>query len=192
MAFDTDILKEKIEKIENAFESGQYADVLVGALNTGNALLQQRVFTQNEDAQGNSFGKYVGKKTKTKLKSSKNAVQNKRNKAIVGLDLTAYQRKRAALGAQTNPKNLQLTGNLKLSIDTFAENENAAVLAFTNNEAAKIAHGQEVQITNIRNGLKGTTTGIGIKIFRLNTTEREQIVEQGKALIKQVIDQNKK
>lgn len=192
MPFDTTILENKIDKIKNAFENGTFGDALVSALNTGNGLLQQRVFTQNEDVQGNSFGKYVGKKTKAKFSPSKNALQNKRNKALAGLELTAYQRKRAAAGRQVAKKDLEFTGGLRRSIDTFVENENAAVLAFTNDEAAKIAHGQEVQITNIRNGFKGTTKGIGIKIFRLNTGEREQVVEQGKEVVKQIIKKNTK
>lgn len=187
MAFDINILEQKIEKIKEAYSNGNFADALIGALNTGNGLLQQRVFTQNEDVQGNSFGKYVGKKTKTKFNPSNNALQNKRNKAIAGLELTSYQRKRAAAGRQVAKKDLEFTGGLRRAIETQVENENAAVLEFNNIEAAKIAHGQEVQITNIRNGIKGTTKGIGIKIFRLNTTEREQVVEQGKTLIGQIL-----
>jgi hypothetical protein len=54
-------------------------------------------------------------------------------------------------------------------------------------EAAKIAKGQEAQISNIRGGGKGTTKGKGVKIFSLNDSEKETVVEQGAELIKQIL-----
>ena len=68
MAFDPNILPEKIQRLKEKFEGGQFADALIGAVNTGNGLMQQRIFTANEDVAGESFGQYIGKKSKTKLK----------------------------------------------------------------------------------------------------------------------------
>lgn len=186
MSFDTKILQEKINKVKIAFESGQFADVLIGALNTGNGLMQQRIFTQNKDTLGNSFGKYTGKKGKTRtVKPSK----NKRSKFLGDQPLTPYERKRVLAGRQILRKDLEFTGGLRRAIETSLENDKAAVIAFNNLDAARIAHGQEAQITNIRLGNKGTTKGIGIKIFRLNTFEKEQVVEQARELINQIMKQ---
>lgn len=187
MPFDLTILTSKIEGIKQAFENGSFADALVGALNTGSGLMQQRIFSDNEDAAGQSFGMYIGKKTKTKLVKSKNKTQNKRNKAIAGQDLTSYQRKRAKAGRQVTKKDLEFTGGLRRAIETQIENENAVLLEFNNDEAAKIARGQEKQIANIRNGAKGTTKGNRVKIFTLNESEKEKVVEQGRELINQII-----
>lgn len=181
MSFDTTILPDKIEKLKQKFEQGNFADALVGAVNTGNGLLQQRIFTLNQDVLGNSFGPYIGKKTKAKAAAS----ASKKNKAIAALPLTSYQRKRAAAGRQILRKDLEFTGNLRRSIVTAVQNEKAAVIEFNNDEAAMIAKGQEIQITNIRSGGKGTTRGVGIKIFRLNQKEKEITIEQGLELIKQ-------
>lgn len=185
--FDTTILTKKIEGLKEAYENGRFSDALVGALNTGNGAMQQRVFTQNKDVEGNDFGVYVGKKRKVKFQPSTNRTQNKRNKAIAGLDLTSYQRKRAKAGRQVAKKDLEFSGGLRRAIETQIENEKSAVLQFNNDEAAKIAKGQEAQITNIRKGGKGTTKGKGVKIFTLDKTEKETVVEQGKELIIQIL-----
>ncbi len=187
MPFDLKILTDKIEGIKEAFDNGRFADALVASLNTGNGLMQQRIFQNNNDIEGNSFGQYIGRKRKARLQVSKNVTQNKRNKAIAGQDLTSYQRKRARAGRQIAKKDLEFTGGLRRTIETQVENENAAILQFNDNNAALIAKGQEAQITNIRNGGKGTTKGKGIKIFALNTTEKEQVNEQGLELIKQIL-----
>src|SRR5678816_3020631 len=69
MSFDITILSKKIQGIKEAFENGNFADALVGALNTGNGLMQQRIFSQNKDVEGQSFGEYVGKKQNQKQAS---------------------------------------------------------------------------------------------------------------------------
>lgn len=188
MSFDLTILTKKIEGIKEAFENGRFADVLVGALNTGNAVIQQRIFQENEDTRGQSFGKYIGKKTKTKLIVSKNRTLSKRNQAIAGQYLTSYQRKRARAGRQISKKDLEFTGGLRRAIETQVEGESAAVLQFNNSLAAKIARGQEQQITNIRNGAGGKTKGTGAaRIFKLSEGEKTQVVDQGLQLIKQIL-----
>jgi hypothetical protein len=187
MSFDLTILKKKVDGLKEAYENGNFADALIGALNTGNGLMQQRVFSQTEDVEGNSFGQYVGKKRKVKTKPTSNRTQAKRNKAIEGQFLTSYQRKRASKGRQVAKKDLEFSGGLRRAIETQAENEKTAVIQFNNSEAAKIAKGQEAQITNIRNGGKGTTKGEGIKIFSLNNIEKETVIEQGAELITQIL-----
>lgn len=188
MPFDLTILTSKIEGVKEAFNNGNFADALIGALNTGNGLLQQRVFQNNQDVEGNGFGQYIGKKRKVRLVVSKNKTQNKRNKAIAGLSLTSYQRKRAQAGRQVLKKDLEFTGGLRRAIETQVENENAAVLEFNNVDAALIAKGQEQQIFNIRKGASGTIKGSGAtKIFRLNKSEKDQVVGQGLELIKQIL-----
>lgn len=185
--FDTTILAKKIQGLKEAFENGRFGDALVGALNTGNGMMQQRIFTQNKDIEGNDFGVYIGKKRKVRLEVSKNRTQNKRNKAIAGQELTSYQRKRAKAGRQISKKDLEFSGGTRRAIETKIENDKAAVIEFNNDQAAKIAKGQETQITNIRNGRKGTTKGTGVKIFTLNKVEKETVVEQGAELIKQIL-----
>jgi len=195
MSFDTTILSKKIEGIKEAFENGNFADALVGALNTGNGLMQQRIFSQNKDVQGQDFGTYVGSKSKQSDRSQVKALfgttsktDKKRIKASAGQELTYYQRKRALRGRQTVKKDLELEGSLRRSIETQVEDERSAVINFSNTESALIAHGQEQQITNIRNGKPGTTKGTGaIKIFTLDTKEREEVTEQGAELIKQIL-----
>lgn len=189
MPFDLTILSKKIEGLKEAFENGKFGDALVGALNTGNGLMQQRIFQETHDVKGQSFGKYVGKKRKARvLPITKNRTQNKRNKAIAGQDLTAYERKRALKGRQILKKDLEFMGGLRRAIETQIEGEKAAVLWFNNDLAAKIAKGQEQQIENIRNGQSGTTKGTGAtKIFSLNDKEKETVVDQGAELIKQIL-----
>jgi hypothetical protein len=187
MPFDLNILKRKVDGLKEAYDNGKFADALVGALNTGNGLLQQRVFQETQDVEGNTFGQYIGKKRKVRTAQTKNKTQAKRNKAIEGKFLTSYQRKRAAKGRQVDKKDLEFSGGLRRAIETQVENDKAAVIQFNNSEAAKIAKGQEAQISNIRGGGKGTTKGKGVKIFSLNNSEKETVGEQGAELIKQIL-----
>lgn len=185
--FEIGVLEKRIKAIKDAFDAGRFGEALIGALNTGNGLMQDRIFGQNKDVEGNSFGVYIGRPRKARLIKSANQLQNKRNKAIAGLRLTPYQRKRARLGRQFDHKDLELRGELRRSIQTQLEGEKSAVIEFSNIESALIARGQENQITNIRNGSKAVTKGNGIKIFNLNQDEREQVIEQGKELINEIL-----
>lgn len=193
--FDLNILKTKIDGLKEAYQSGNFGDALVGALNTGNGLMQQRIFNQNKDVEGNGFGQYVGKKKKLSNRNlevslffeARSKTNQKRIKANADLELTSYQRKRAHKGRQVAKKDLEFTGGLRRAIETQIENEKAAVLNFNNDEAAKIAKGQEAQITNIRNRGKGSVKGEGVKIFTLNKSEKETVNEQGKELIIQIL-----
>ncbi len=187
MAFDVTILIKKVQAIKEAFENGSFADALVGAMKAGNGFMQTRIFNELKDTEGNSFGKYIGKTRKARLIVSKNRLQNNRNKAIAGKDLTPYQRKRALKGRQVLNKDLQLTNSLRRSIGEVIENERVVVLQFSTDEMAKIARGQENQITNIRNGQPATTKGNGVPIFKFTESEKERTVEQGSELIKQIL-----
>lgn len=191
MPFDVTILVKKIQGIKEAFENGNFADALVGAMKTGQGIMSKRIFNQLEDTQGRDFGKYIGKKSKARLLKSKNKTQNKRNKAVAGQELTSYQRKRALSGRQIANKDLQLTNSLRKSIElqhSIVKESNGIVsLEFTTDKAAAIARGQENQITNIRNGRPGTTKGDGVRIFRFTQEEKEKTTEQGSFLIKQIL-----
>lgn len=198
MPFDLTILTNKIKGIKEAFENGKFGDALASALNYGNGLLQDRVIVQNQDINGNGFGKYIGSR-KRKLQdrdvfralfSTTSKTDRKRIKAGANLDLTAYQRKRVNKGRQIAKKDLEFTGGLRRTIETQVaekEGDKIAVLNFSTDQVAKIAHGQENQITNIRNGSKGTTKGKGIKIFGFNQKEREQIDAQAVLLINEIL-----
>lgn len=188
MSFDITILTDKVNKIKESFENGKFGDALVASLNQGNGMMQQRVFQENVDIKGQSFGEYIGVKHKAQLKVSANKTQNKRNKAIAGLELTAYQRKRALKGRQVIKKDLEFEGGLRRSPEVVIENEKSVTLQFNTDDSAKIAHGQEQQIENIRNGKPGTTKGSGAtKIFTFDDKEREQVNETGLELIKEIL-----
>lgn len=190
MPFDTEILKDKIARIKQSYIDGQFADAMVVALNHGRALMKERVFTSNTDIEGNSFGNYIGAKHKAKLIKSSNRTQNKRNKVVAGQDLTAYQRKRLLKGRQIDHKDLDFEGTLRKAIELQAaekESNYVAVLNFSTDKIAQIAHGQEAQISNIRNGLPGTTKGKGIKIFGFNETERQDVNDTGLELINEIL-----
>ncbi len=194
--FDITIMTKKIEGIKQAFENGRFADALVGALNTGSGLMQQRIFQENVDTKGQSFGEYIGKKqgkfSKGKIKKlvseTKNRTERKRIRTAGGLELTAYQRKRALKGRQILKKDLEFEGGLRRAIEIQIQEEREVVLEFNNDLAAKIARGQEQQIENIRQGRSGTTKGTGAtKIFLLDDKEREKVNEQGLELINQIL-----
>lgn len=197
MSFDITILTKKIEGIKEAYENGRFADALVDALNEGNAFMQDRIFVENKDIRGQSFGTYIGKKqterqanrqTFRALFGTTSKTDKKRIKAAAGQELTYYQRKRLQKGRQIVKKDLEFYGSLRRSIETQVENEKAVVLEFSTLDSAKIARGQEQQITNIRNGKPGTTKGTGAtKIFTLDEKEREQVTEQGTELIKEIL-----
>jgi hypothetical protein len=67
------------------------------------------------------------------------------------------------------------------------DSEIAVSLVFSTDEAAKIARGQENQVTNIREGAPGTTKGDGIRIFRLNEAEKKEVDEQVMDAIKLIL-----
>jgi len=194
MPFDIKILSDKIKKIKESFENGKFGDALSVALNAGNGLMQQRIFNDNLDIDGNGFGVYIGEKRKqsdrSQIKSlfgTKSKTDKKRIKASAGLELTYYQRKRAQKGRQILKKDLEFFGGLRRSPEVVIENEKEAALQFNTIESAKIAKGQEAQITNIRNGKSGTTKGTGVKIFTFNDEERKNVTEQGALLIKEIL-----
>lgn len=194
MAFDATILQKYVDDLKKIVESGQFADALVGAMNTGNGLMQQRIFTRNQDVEGNSFGTYIGKKTALgrgtaiRLLSEAKRPEQKARVVRATVPLTPYQRKRVLRGRQIVRKDLELEGDLRRSIQMYIQSDKEVVLAFNTDKQALIAAGQEQQITNIRNGLPGTTKGTGaIKIFALNADEIDQVVEQGTELVLQIL-----
>jgi len=189
-----DIPTGGLDRLPDIANNGGWGDVLISALNTGNGLMQARIFRENKDVEGNDFGIYIGNKknltaaAKLKLLSSTTSRTDlKRIKANIDLALTPYQRKRVNKGRQIGHKDLEFTGGLRKSIEIQLESENVGVITFNYDKAAQTAQGQENQITNIRNGLKGTTQGNGTKIFALNTDEKSNVSEQVHLLVKQKI-----
>ncbi len=193
MSFDTKILIDKVKLLKQKINEGAFADALVGGLNTGNALMQQRIFNRNVDIEGNGFGTYVGKQkyvTKGALaKSLKGATKTTRDRIRKSSlqKLTPYQRKRVNRGRQIIHKDLELEGELRRSIEIQKINERSVEVRFNFDKAALVARGQENQITNIRNGLPGTTKGDGVKIFAFNDDEIKQTNEQVSLLVKQIL-----
>lgn len=192
MSFDTKILIDKVERFREKANAGVFSDVFFAALNTGNALMQRRIFNDNVDTEGNSFGPYVGKrKYVTKGALAKSLVgASKTTRARIKksslLQLTPYQRKRANRGRQVIRKDLELEGELRRSIEVQVIDEKSVAVQFNFDKAYLVARGQENQITNLRNGLPGYTIGNGIKIFAFNEEERKRTNEQVKLLLDQV------
>jgi hypothetical protein len=69
-------MADKVNRLKENFENGRFGDVLLGALNTGNGLMQDRIFAGNKDVKGNDFGKYVGKKKRLSDKAQLTALFN--------------------------------------------------------------------------------------------------------------------
>ena len=194
MPFDFTNLEDRIAELRQKTGGAVLGDVLISALNTGNGLMQARVFRGNQDIEGNSFGDYIGAKKaltegqKAKLLSSTNSKTDlKRIKRNLEIELTSYQRKRVNKGRQIDHKDLEFSGGLRKAIEVQIESEKVGVLTFNNDDAALIARGQENQITNIRNGGKGYVQGDGTKIFALNENEKDQVIEQVHLLISEFI-----
>lgn len=183
-------VKKYLNGLLQIVESGEFADALVSAINTGNGLMQQRVFTHGQDVEGNSFGGYVGKKTTLGIESqrrllsgARSTVQRNRIRRS-NSPLTPYERKRVQAGRQIGYKDLEFNGELRRSIQVFIEDEKTVILAFNNSESALIARGQEQQIENIRQGRPGTTQGTGATlIFAFSDDEQREVVDQGVELI---------
>lgn len=194
MPIDSKILLNKIKSLKANVLKINFSDVFVAALNTGNALMQQRIFNENKDTVGNSFGGYIGEKKflserqKNRLLGSTNSkttlVRIKRN---LNEQLTPYQRKRVNRGRQIVRKDLELEGDLRRSIEIQVINNRSAALMFNNDKAVLVAKGQENQITNIRETGHGSVYGDGVKIFALNETEREQTLNQVRLIVSGLI-----
>lgn len=97
-------------------------EILDTAIDAGlyelDAQIQQRIFNENEDINGGSFGRYKSK---------------------------AYEKYRKKLGRDISKKDLQVFGNLKKSITkNYKENQ----LEFNAQKYALIADGQEKQMSN--------------------------------------------
>lgn len=194
MPFDFSNIEDRIAELRGKTGGAVIGDILISALNTGNGLMQARVFRANQDVEGNSFGEYIGKKVnlteaqKAKLLSSTTSKTDlKRIKRNLSESLTSYQRKRVNKGRQILRKDLEFSGGLRKSIEIQIENEKAGILTFNTDESALIARGQENQITNIRNGLPGSSKGDGVKIFALTESEKSEVIDQVKILVNELL-----
>lgn len=188
MPTNLSILAKKVQGLAEAMRTGDFSDALFTAMNEGNAFMQRRIFNENVDVQGNSFGVYIGPKHVARLTPTATPTARKRAKRIVGVPLTAHQRKRALLGRQIDHKDLRLLGTLQSSIKTVIKDSRRVTIEFENDQQSLIARGQENQITNIRNGQPGVTKGDGIKIFSLNEDERDHVVARATELILEILN----
>lgn len=197
MPIDPKILLNKIKNLKDRVRNIDFSDVFVAALNTGNAMMQQRIFQENKDVLGNGFGEYIGEKKfltdrqkKRLLGSTQSRTTLARIQRNIGRRLTPYQRKRVNRGRQIVRKDLELEGELRRSIEVQVINERAAALMFNNDKAVLVAKGQENQITNIRETGRGSVYGNGVKIFALNDNERKQVLDQVRLITRNEIQRS--
>ena len=152
----------KLERVKaNVLTSPDISDAMLSAINAGMGKMKFRIFNKGLDAEGVSLGKYTGKKSKKKL-------------------ITPYEEYRVSRGRQIGYKDLEMEGSLRRSIQTAKVDNNKVVIAITNDETAKIAGYQEIQIGKIR----GTGDA---RIFTFSESEFEFVKQEGNAAIKQVI-----
>jgi hypothetical protein len=194
MAFDSTILIKFVDSLRAKVRDGNFADALVASINTGNGLMQQRIFTRGQDVLGQSFGGYTGRKRTLSLVQqqrllllAKNKVQKNRARNAINA-LTPYERRRVLFGRQVGYKDLEFKGDLRRSIQVAIIDGRTVTLAFTTLLQANKARGQEQQITNLRNGRPGTTRGTGaIRIFGFSEQEKQEVKRQAEQLILQVL-----
>lgn len=167
--------------------------------------MDRRIFNRSEDALGKPLGDYHGSKTRlTKKKFStkrddedeeKERKKVKRNfnkavKADADARYTEYEKVRLGSGRQIAKKDLEMSGSTRISIKTQKiEGTNKVVMAFDNQENAKIARYQEQQIGNIRagiNAVKGKAEPA--KIFVLSESELNQVKTVGNRGINQIMN----
>lgn len=157
-----------------------FSDAMFSAINSGMGLMKQRIFNRGEDADGNSLGKYVGKKTNVTAK--KFGGNKKLQKNFIGEGaLTEYEKFRVAHGRQVAYKDLEVDGSLRRSIETVKDSNGKVTIAIVNPETARIAGYQEEQIGKIRG------TGIA-RIFSLSESEYNHVKAEGNEAIRQVIN----
>lgn len=194
MAFDSTILLKFVDSLRAKVRDGNFGDALVSAINTGNGLMQQRVFTRGQDVLGQSFGGYVGRRRPISLVQqqrllllAKNRVARNRARNAINA-LTPYERRRVLFGRQVGYKDLEFKGDLRRSIQVALIDGRTVTLAFTTLLQANKAHGQEQQITNLRNGRPGTTRGTGAtRIFAFSEQEKQLVKQQAELAILQLI-----
>lgn len=196
---------KNLERIRDAVSTAgtgnMFGEAMASAVNTARGKMDNRIFNQSRDANGESLGKYIGKTTHaTKRKYrilkygdvdevvKKKKALRKNLKEDINADYryTEYEKQRVAHGRQINQKDLEFSGSLRRSIETV-KGENKAQIIITNPENAKIASYQERQIGNIRSTGFAKGSAAPAPIFRLSKEEYESVKEQGRILIKQVI-----
>lgn len=183
-------IRNYLNKLKQAIDSGKLGDALVSAIDYGNGLMQQRIFTRGQDILGQSFGEYIGRRRSLSLGAqqallikAKTSVQKRRARLAVS-PLTPYQRKRVAAGRQIGYKDLEFEGEVRRAIQRVIENERTVTLAFNNDHSGLVARGQEQQIQNIREGRPGTTRHPNpTPIFTFSDDEINEVIDQATTLI---------
>lgn len=147
---------------------------LVG-VNAAKGLMQNRIFNKGMDAAGKPFGKYKGKASNSLSKAQekrlfKDEKTKARNLGTQGL-FTPYELKRVMAGRQIVYKDLEFAGDLRRGILTIKDGPRKVVCAIPNEKLYLIAKGQEQQLKT--------------KIFYLSANEREVMLTNIQAAIKQ-------
>ena len=200
MAITTNIqqLIDRYKKLAEGKTEINFSIALVVGVNAAMGAMKFRIFNKGQDKYEVSLGVYTGKKIKFTGRTRNTdevldkAVKNKISqqvkkisqylKDVGGEGLTLYERKRVAAGRQIKYKDLEFTGDLRRGIVVVEkEGEQYVVTCSIPNELLyDIAEKQENQIGQIRGGGKA-------EIFSLSNAEREMLIEQTRAAIKQLI-----
>lgn len=129
-------------------------------MQTGMALMKQRIFNNGLDADKKPLAPYISK---------------------------GYIKKRQKAGRQVVKKDLQFYGSLIAGIETRKTTGFRSVIQFTTDKLADIGHWQEQQVANIRTSKHGRGEATPIDIFTLNEDEQRAAMKVGRELIKQII-----
>jgi hypothetical protein len=163
------------------------SEALLVGVNAAAGQMKFRIFNQGLDAEGDAFGKYMGRKVTT-IKQSR-SLTNKEQKLkdfLIG-EATAfseYELKRLNAGRQIKYKDLEFTGSLRRGIVVLKDGNTRVVCVIPNESLFKIAKYQEEQISKF--------TGQDANIFTLSKEERElmrtNIVEALKQIYVRVLN----
>lgn len=177
--------KSNIEQIITRFkeladkgESLDFTEALTVGVNAALGSVKNRVFNTGRDAQGISFGKYTGRRSRATTrrylgrnfgdetkKERKKLRKGIKPHVLVGDQFTEYEKERIARGRQIKYKDLEMTGDLRTGIKVMTENPQKVVAAIPNEKLFKISQWQELQISKI--------IGMKVNIWGLSDEERE-------------------
>jgi hypothetical protein len=161
------------------------SEALLVGVNAARGQMAFRIFNKGIDAEGKPLGPYSGKKTKRTNRKFKSPEVKKR---IVGSQsiFSPYELKRVSHGRQIRFKDEEFTGDLRRAIKVIKQSESLVVCAITNDQLARIADFQEIQIQAIRNGTKPSPGGPKAKVFELSEDERKLLIENTREALKQI------
>lgn len=197
---------QKLKAAERNASTYDFSAALVSGVNAGMALMKNRIFNTGQDAEGQSLGKYTGKKTRItsrKHTSTKDQIADvdvlkklkKQRKTLhknikENLDIThateegytEYEKTRVAAGRQIAYKDLEFHGSLRRAIVIVQTTQNQVDCLINNKFESDVARWQEKQIGEIR---KSTTPA---RIFEFSQGERDTTSKQINEALNQIYD----